>query len=141
MASVAQVADAAGVSQAAVRAQLAAGTLLGHQEPRGRRVVWVVDDAAAEQYIAGRRGRTRETSAPVVSRAPNLTPPVDGAPTTRGSELGSSGPGTGVPVGAGVDLALENAQLRAALAALTRAHQALVDLVEVTYTPVAHQSR
>lgn len=135
MLSVADVAQAAGVSQAAVRARLADGTLEGRQQMRGHRLVWSIDAGSAQRYVTGHGGTwpSGERPAAVTPHAPDETERDEraldvGAPAAAASWLAAD-PSSLDPA----TVLAENARLRAALSAMSRAHQALVDLVEVAF--------
>lgn len=128
MPSVAEVAQAAGVSPAAVRARLAEGALEGRQELRGNRQVWVIEQDAAAAYVASHLGTAGGRSEPGGSGAGSAVPEQGVAPARPPSWL------TADPAALGLEAALaENERLRAALGALSRAHQALVELVGVAF--------
>lgn len=104
-------------------------------------MVWEIDPVSAEQYIS-RHASAAEL--PPAASGPELHAIADQGRTVPGAERpsvvqarwdagverGAWGRGDGPGL---AELEEENAQLRAALAALTRAHQALVELVEVVY--------
>lgn len=136
--TVAEVAERAGVSQAAVRARLADGTIRGQQRMRGKRSVWAVEAASAQKYIAGRRGEGRGVKKePVKQEGPEgvaqgdvkladldravaqLPGPVRPAATRATGELEA--------------LRKENAQLRGVVQGLRRAHSELLAVIAGTY--------
>lgn len=119
--TVAEVALAAGVSPAAVRARLAEGALRGTQERRGNRLVWSVDPDSASAYVNAHGGNNPTASPPSAA-----DPPVVQVAAWQAADP---------DVGGHEAVLAENVRLRKALAALTQAHRALTELVEVAFPP------
>lgn len=131
MVAVAEVAQAAGVSQAAVRARLAEGTLAGVRVDRDGRQVWEVDDAAAQRYVATHQAARSEPPAPSAGAPAQPSQDVSGPAPVRQTARRAAGAvvrpsddagGSGVDVAA---LLRENEGLRVALASMSRAHAEL----------------
>lgn len=89
-----------------MRARLSDGALRGERVVVGNRQVWQVEASAAARYVAEHRGE--------------LAPAASVRPSAGGAGAGRSGSGA-------EGLVAENARLRAALAAVKAAHQAMLD--------------
>lgn len=119
MLSVAEVAQRAGVSTAAVRARLLEGTLAGRRVQKGGREVWEVFPDAAQDYVS-RHTSSVAQGGELFDVAPGKV--GSGQAGVDGKELRSQGT---------VDALLdENVRLRAALGALQRSHKELLEVVE-----------
>lgn len=139
MLEVKAVAQLAGVSQTAVRAQLASGALAGERVTVGKREVWRVHERAAAAYIAGHRGTapavpldTGETAVPAPGDGSGG--PEDGSappPASPGVTAQPGPPADPAPRALARDemvaqLLEQNAELTHALVGLIRAHERLV---------------
>lgn len=163
MLSVQEVAKAAGVSSSAVRARLAEGQLRGTRTLNGQRWVWEIHEDDARAYVES-HGRQLDVGAATHQSGQRVKPkaaatlrmvdtqqqptlfPEDLAPASERPEVA-----TATPAASPVDwlspdpgtldregLLEENARLRAGLIAISRAHEALTELVGVA---MAHSSR
>lgn len=136
--TVAEVAGRAGVSQAAVRARLADGTIQGQQRMRGKRSVWAVEAASAQKYIAGRRGEGQGVKKePVKQEGPEGVAQEDVKLHDLESAVaqlpGSDRPTPTRNMGELEALRKENAQLRGVVQGLRRAHSELLAVVAGSY--------
>lgn len=136
--TVSEVAELAGVSTAAVRARLADGTLKGRQEMRGKRPVWAVEADSARKYASerkrdsrGAQGRAAAKSAGGAVAQPDvsLRDLDDVVAQLPRVEQPRRDPGS-----AELDaLRKENAQLRALVQGLQRAHSVLLAATTEAY--------
>jgi hypothetical protein len=134
MLEVREVAQRAGVSEAAVRARLASGALAGERVRVGAREVWRVDPVAAQAYITEHAGKPRPdapgaatAAAAKPATAPGAVPGGDdtgaGAPAARPAQRARAGAASQAQL---AELLEQNAELTRALVTLARAHESLV---------------
>ncbi|MGK5169278.1 hypothetical protein [Geodermatophilus sp. CPCC 205761] len=131
--TVEQMAQLRRVTPAAIRAQLRAGTLAGHQVLQGQRTVWRIPAGAARRSPETSGGspprtpRDPEAARSSAPATPSVPQPVPSAPGREAPTAPAAVPSAPVPSARLEALESEVRRLRRQLSALAEAHRRLLD--------------